>query len=219
MFTEPEMVVKELTKCLPQKPGWALTLGWLCAETLAIVTVFPMWIPMTMATPIVFGMHEGWLINFVAITSACQISTFIAQWYLREPIREFIGQGDYPAVRRAMLVMEDRDTCLLLLTLFRFLCLPLFIKNYGLGSLQVPMWKLCLSSLPHALWMSTLFTSWAHPIGISLKRVDMDHDEWVLMDFVPCLVASVSSFVVALFAQRKYQKLMQADDLLASVPA
>lgn len=216
MFAEPELIIKEIMKHLPRNPSWAVTIGWGCAETLAITTVLPVWIPMAMTSPILFGISQGLVLNLVAITLACHLAMCIAQTWLRDSIREIIDQGHYPTVRQAMLVMEDTEQCLLLLTLFRFLCLPLFVKNYGLGSLQVPMWKLCLSSLPHCLWMSVLFTSWGHPIAISLRK-DMKHDQLVFVDFVPCLIASAASMVVALLAGRKYNGLVCHGDSV--VPA
>lgn len=216
LYYGPENTVRLIMSIVPRNPSMAFTAVWIVVVTTSVLGVLPVWVPMAMATPIIFGFYNGWAVNFVSMQLAALGSIAIAQTFLRAPVRNFVASGDYPMVRRAMLVLEDGDTSLMLLVLFRFLCVPLFIKNYGLGALQVPVWKLGVSTIPHCVWMAFLFTSLGFPIGSSMKRVsdqqDIPSQEWILVELLPSALAVAASTAVCFFAHRKYTEILHAEE-------
>ena len=131
---------------------------------------------------------------------------------LQEPVRGWLDSGNFPLTQRAFHCLETADDSLQILILFRFLLMPIWMRNYGPATLRIPMWKLLVSALPHTLWVSFIFAS----LGTSLQDVDelFTHgSDFKLADakwqnFAIFLVAFLTAVLVSLYSYKKYNELM-----------
>lgn len=152
-------VLQPLAKLLPQDPT-PKTAAFLCITTMgSIVLLLPIWPALCMVSGLVFGTVRGAAINYCAIMPAALISFLIGRCLLREHVREVVDRGDIPMARRLVLILEDEDDSLKLLTLFRFLIVPMFVRNYVAAVLEIPFWQLVFSSVPHSVWISGCLAS------------------------------------------------------------
>merc|ERR1712129_636220 len=64
-------------------------------------------------------------------------------------------------------VEAEGNASLWFLICLRFLLVPKFVRNYGLATLNVDFWRLCVACVPHAIWISMIFAS----LGSSFENV------------------------------------------------
>lgn len=149
-------------------------------------------------------MHVSWCF-LVGSAQLCPLR-------LQEPVRGWLDSGNFPLAQRAFHCLETADDSLQILILFRFLLMPIWMRNYGPATLRIPMWKLLVSALPHTLWVSFIFAS----LGTSLQDVDelFTHgSDFKLADakwqnFAIFLVAFLTAVLVSLYSYKKYNELM-----------
>jgi len=169
-----------------------------------------------MASGLIFGIKFGMMLNFFAITGAALLSVFLGRCCLREPIRSWLEDGDFPTTRRMLLVLEDEEYSLKFQVLFRFLFIPMFVRNYVPSTLDIPIWKLAVGSIPHSLWISLLFAS----IGATFKdtaQLIRDGKEVSFRDMkwqqaLILVVSLVVAIVLAFYAQRKYMERVAQEE-------
>lgn len=204
----PQRALRNVFHLLPEEPGWDWYLAMGLITLLSIVTLMPIWPPMCMASGLVFGLWYGSILNFWAILGAAAVSVTLGRCVLQEPIRQCILKGDYPRVRRMMLVLEDADHSLKFQVLFRFLFIPMFIRNYGPSTLQIPVWKLIVGSIPHSIWISIIFASLGATFQDAAqlirdgKELDLKALKW--QQAIVLAVALVVAGLLTAYAHRKY---------------
>mmetsp|Transcript_151332 Transcript_151332/g.263800 ORF Transcript_151332/g.263800 Transcript_151332/m.263800 type:complete len:293 (-) Transcript_151332:76-954(-) len=152
-------VMRIIISMLPESPTLSFAVLMCLVTMFSIVVILPIWPPMCMLNGLVFGIVTGSVLNFIAIFGAAFISLLLGRSMCQEPIRSCIFDGDYPTFRRVLTVLEDNENTIKFLLLFRFLFIPMFIRNYGPAVLEVPLWKILISVVPHAIWISLLFAS------------------------------------------------------------
>jgi len=212
----PNEALRHMLNLLPERPGWGWFVGLGVATSVSIVMLMPIWPPLCMTAGLVFGMQWGAALNFVSITSAAVVSICLGRWVLQEPIRHMLERGDYPRVRRMMLVLEDRDSSLKFQVLFRFLFIPMFLRNYGPAALRVPFWKLCAGTLPHSAWISFLFASLGATFKDAAELIKNGHEvsfedmRW--QQGVLLLVSIAVMIALSWYAMRKYNEALDSDE-------
>lgn len=153
-------------------------------------------------------------------TACCRLNDLIAgvsfrlpaAARLQEPIRRWLDSGSFPLAQRAFRSLEEAHDSLQFLVLFRFLLMPIWMRNYAPATLRVPMWKLLLSALPHTLWVSFILAS----LGTSLQDLEdvfiqdsefkLSNIKW--QDFAVFIVACLATVFVSLYSYKKYNELM-----------
>lgn len=155
----PRAVVRDIVKLLPKDPGWGHCVGLIFITVLSITMVMPIWPPLCMIAGLLFGFWKGWCMNAVSIYGAALLSFILGRTVLREPVCAYLEGGSLPHLSRIMKMMEDEDDALRLQICFRFLVIPMGVRNYAPAILQIPFWKLCVGCVPHTVWISLLFAS------------------------------------------------------------
>lgn len=152
-------VMRIIISMLPESPTLSFAVLMCLSTMFSIVVILPIWPPMCMLNGLVFGMVTGSILNFIAIFGAAFISIVLGRSLCQEAVRSCIFDGDYPTFRRILMILEDNENTIKFLLLFRFLFIPMFIRNYGPAVLEVPLWKILISVIPHGIWISVLFAS------------------------------------------------------------
>lgn len=209
-------VLRSMLKLVPEKPGLDWQIGYACVVTLSIAMLLPIWPPLCMGSGLIFGFIHGAVINFFAIFAAANISFCIGRLLLKEPVRNCLENGDYSRVRRMMLVLEDEENSLKFQILFRFLFIPMFIRNYGPSTLEIPMWKLSVGAIPHSVWISILFAS----LGATFKDTaelirDGKEFQFTAIKWQQGLLAGAAMVVaicLGFYAHRMYVAKLEEED-------
>lgn len=218
-------VLQPLVKLLPQEPTpkAAALLG--SATMGSIVLLLPIWPPLCMAAGLVFGTACGTAINVSALVSAAIVSFVIGRCFFQEHVRGCVERGECGKARRLMLMLEDEGSSLKLATLFRFLVVPMFVRNYAASTLEIPLWKLIVSSVPHSVWISALLASMGDAFQDSAQLLREDKEmEWGSVRWQSVASFSVGVLVMLFlswYAQREYNRRADEEDAreLAEVEA
>lgn len=211
----PTDMLRYLLKLVPKDPGWDVFAIMAGLISVSIVFILPIWPPMCLASGLIFGLVWGSILNFIAILVAALVSLWLGRVLFREPVRRMIIDGNYSQVRRIMLVLEDSSSSFQFLILFRFLWIPMGIRNYGPATLDVEWWKLAVACIPHSIWISIMFAS----LGASFKDLaDLLRDDGefsmkaLKWQQLLLFVASGSvSIILCVYAQRKYTEHLEQE--------
>lgn len=214
-YIGPMHLLRQLLRALPARPGWEWYVGMTVITMLVIVMLLPFG-GLCLANGLVFGFYGGAVVNFVAIVSSAVISLILGRFFLREPIQRSLEGDAYPQTRRIMLILEDSEESLKFQVLFRFLFIPMFVRNYAPSVLCIPFWKLCVSTLPHSAWISLLFAS----LGSTFKDAaelmrdgeELDRTALKWQSLLILFVSIAVSAVLAWFAHRKYRERLEQED-------
>lgn len=129
---------------------------------------------------------------------------------LQEPVRRWLDSGHFPAAQQAFKCLEEADDSLQFLVLFRFLIIPIWMKNYAPATLRIPVWKILAAAFPHTIWISFLYSA----LGASLQDAEdlLTHgSEFKLSDLkwqhtLLFISAAVASLLISLYSYRKYSE-------------
>lgn len=212
----PNKILRTLLLMIPEKPGWDWYCGLCSLTCVCIVIITPIWPPLCMAAGMIFGFLWGALSNFVAIWCAAIISICIGRWVLKEPVRAWLSQAEWKRTRIMMMVMEDEESSIKFQALFRFLFIPMFIRNYGPSTLEIPLWKLAVAAVPHSLWISILFASLGATFQDTAelirdgKKADPSSVHWQ-QALIFC-VAFVVAILLSIYAYWKYDERLKLEE-------
>lgn len=163
----PKMVLQEiLTHLVPKRPTvwhmYAIYLAIVCC----ITTGIPVLLMLLPVPTMMFGFAKGYIITFLALMSAALLSFIIGRYIAQRPVRRFLKGRRFQRCMRLLSVLEDdEEQSMQLLILYRFLTIPMSMRNYGPSILRVPMMTLVLSAIPHSLWSACVFAT----AGTALK--------------------------------------------------
>jgi len=212
----PQRFLRQLLRLLPREPGWDWHVG-LCALTLvSIVLCLPIWPPLCMASGLLFGAGPGTGVNFIAVYGASVASFLLGRWLLAAPIRQWVERCEYPELRRMVLVLEDDKESLKFQVLYRFLFMPIGLRNYVPATLKVPLWKLMLSAIPHSVYISFMFASLGCTFDSSAqlirqgREVSLKDLKW--QQLLIFIVAAAMGIALAVYAQRKYTEHLRREE-------
>lgn len=201
---------------VPTDPGWDFTVCFCLVIAVSIVALMPFWPPLCMAAGLIFGVVVGAAVDFVALMIAAIACFVLGRSLLRAPVRQCLEEGDWPRVRRMFLILEDETNSLKFMTLFRFLFIPMFLRNYGPSTLQVPIWKLSLSAIPHSMWVSILFASVGAAFQDSAQLLREGKEfEWKSIKWQQVaifIVALIVAVLLAWYAHHEYSKKVDEEE-------
>jgi len=202
-------------KLLPDNPGWDWFFGWTILLAANTTLGLPIWSALFIVSGLVFGLKAGTAINFIALYIGVVVSLLLGKTVLQEPVRQWLDSGNFPLAQRALQCLEEADDSFQILILFRFLLMPIWMRNYAPSTLRFPLWKLLVSAIPHTLWASFVLAS----LGTSLQDVEevFTHDshfklsnvKWqnIAMFIVSCLTA----VLISLYSYKKYSELTSGE--------
>jgi len=121
---------------------------------LLVVTCLPGPALMLMFNGFFFGFWCGLAVGFPAEITACLLARLLSQ-ACRRDMRAWMMSID--RTREFIQVCEE-DSSLIFLVLFRFIGLPIGLKNYGLATLDITFLRFFLICLPSELFYTSLFT-------------------------------------------------------------
>lgn len=209
-------ILQIIINLLPESPSFSWYVFMCLATMLSIVILMPIWPPMCMLNGLVFGFAAGSIVNFIAIFGAASISLLLGRSLLQNSVRSCIFDGDYPHFKRILLVLEDDTNTIMFLLLFRFLFIPMFIRNYGPSLLEVPAWKIVITVIPHAIWISMLFASLGSSFQGTADLLRKGHSLSVKsFKWQQALIVGVGfsmTAVLTFYAHRKYSEKLEEDN-------
>lgn len=209
-------VMYKLISLLPESPSWSWYVLMCLATMLAIVAILPIWPLLCMLNGLVFGIVHGSILNFVAIFGAAFISLLLGRTFCQSPVRSCIFGGDYPTFKGVLMVVEDNDNTMKFLLLFRFLFIPMFIRNYGPSILEVPMWKVLISVVPHGIWVSLLFaslgSSFQDAAQLLRKGKELSAKSFKWQQALIVCVGFILTMVLTCYAHSKYREKLDDED-------
>jgi len=214
----PTKMLKILLQHLvPPRPNF----GHMVAIWLSIVGCITLGIPILLlllpVPTMMFGWCQGFTITATAELAAACVSFAIGRTIIQKPLRRFIDASRCMRIRRVLSVLEDdEDESLLLLILYRFMAMPMAMRNYGPSVLRVPMAKLVLSTVPHCLWSATVFAT----VGAALTgpahllrdghKIALRTPQW--QQVVGMLSAIASMFLFSWIAGRAYYRRVEMEE-------
>eukprot|EP00931_Biecheleriopsis_adriatica_P054590 TRINITY_DN32137_c0_g1_i2.p1 TRINITY_DN32137_c0_g1~~TRINITY_DN32137_c0_g1_i2.p1 ORF type:complete len:273 (+),score=42.56 TRINITY_DN32137_c0_g1_i2:125-943(+) len=163
----PLTLLQSALQLLPEDPSSAWSVAWGLVLTVATVIMLPLWHALCVASGLMFNLALGTAVNFCGLMVGNVLSMILGRTLLQEPVRAWLEETNRPILRRAFLIMEDSEDSFRLLVMFRFLLIPIGLRNYGCATLKVDLWKLVVASVPHTLWIALACAS----LGASLKDV------------------------------------------------
>lgn len=212
----PVAIFKWILSYIPKDPTTthAVILGALIV--LNIVLVMPLWPPLMIVTCMVFGFWKGFLIIYIAMVLGAVISFIIGRLFLREPFREYIDSSDYIKIRRMIRVVEAEGNSLKFVFLFRFLYMPIWIRNYVPPMLDISFWHFLLSVLVHGVMICMIFAATGTATKDAGEIISQGGNPWAKMDPKQIMIFVVSGTCTAALsylAYSEYQKRLEEEDL------
>lgn len=202
-----EMVFDHL---VPKDTGLGYALVLVCLIAILMVVPVPIALIVLVIPGIVYGFWMGYLIVFVSLLIGVTIAYIIGQSLLQEQFRRFLKQGKYERTQRALKILETDEESFFLLVVYRFLCMPFFMRNYGPTILDIPLWKLVLSSIPHHLWVAFVFTSFGvlfkDTADVLRKDGATGFTNLTWRQIAPSAAALVGSVLASFLGYRIYQR-------------
>jgi len=212
----PEVVLRWILSWIPPDPHMGHAVALSLAIIVCLVFLIPLWPPLLIVTGMVFGFWMGFLICYVSIVIGSVLSFVIGRTFCARSVRDFIEESDYSGVRRMMLIMEEEDSSMKFIILFRFLPLPLWLRNYAPSVLNVSIWLFLLSVCIHAVWICGIFAvTGAATKDIADVYVKGQESIWDSFDVKQVLIFSValiSTCLMTWYAWREYTKRLEQED-------
>lgn len=209
----PTAVLVWVFDVVPRKPGWDWFFGICILLTFSIIFMLPLTMPLLLFAGFLFGLWFGWLHNFLALYIGSCVSMAIGRMFLKDKIRGWLTDGDNEKIKIMLAILEDKEDSMKLMCLFRFLLVPLFIKNYAPATLDVPLWKLFVAAIPHCLWIALITAS----IGASFKSTAEllkdgkdDEGETHWQNYAVMAVALTTTVIISVYAYTKYNEKVEA---------
>jgi len=102
-----------------------------------------------------FGFLPGFAYGFIAELIGYVLCIFFARTCFKSRVRQMMMESE--AVREVLMVCEE-DTTGKFLVLFRFISLPVWVKNYAIGMLDLDWWKAIVVFIPAEIFYAGIFS-------------------------------------------------------------
>lgn len=176
---------------------------------LMLVFVGTFWLPLPSFFMILLGFFcgfwMGWCFTFAGELTTLAISVSLVRFVdcMREAVESM------PKLRQATAILAEEDAKFLIL--FRFITLPLCVKNYSLGLVDRPIWRLMLLSAPGAAYWSGIivYLGTKAPQAVKHLRKGETNFIWDLFSGWEIAVIAISicaAVGMAAFAWYEYNK-------------
>jgi uncharacterized membrane protein YdjX (TVP38/TMEM64 family) len=134
-------VARLFIRAAPKEPTIWNAVGFFLVNTTIIVTALPLWVLACMCVGFVFGFWIGFAINFVTIITGSMICFFIGRYVATDTIRTWLMKRRETGLVTRIIEQNDFK----FLVLFRFMPLPLCVKNYVPSTIRVNPFMFMLS--------------------------------------------------------------------------
>eukprot|EP00929_Paragymnodinium_shiwhaense_P124000 TRINITY_DN9872_c0_g1_i1.p1 TRINITY_DN9872_c0_g1~~TRINITY_DN9872_c0_g1_i1.p1 ORF type:complete len:279 (-),score=43.19 TRINITY_DN9872_c0_g1_i1:117-953(-) len=217
----PLGVLRWLLSFMPENPGlWhAVILGGLIV--FFIVILIPLWPPLMIVTGMVFGFWNGLCICTISMILGALLSFLLGRTLLRDAVRDYVEQSDYSSIRRIMHIVEEDGNSLKFMFLFRFLFIPIWIRNYLPSLFNISVWVFLLPVCVHSLWICTIFAAvgattkdLAEAAAGGKKSKGVNKNQLLIFG-----AATVSMILISILAYREYAKKLEEEESASLVPA
>mmetsp|Transcript_81904 Transcript_81904/g.208155 ORF Transcript_81904/g.208155 Transcript_81904/m.208155 type:complete len:274 (+) Transcript_81904:94-915(+) len=199
---------------VPDKPDckYAILIG--AGIAVLMMVPVPLIFMILLVPGMVFGFEIGMVILLCGLLVGVSTAFCIGRWAFQDAIRDCIQQGDSEKAKLALKILETDEDSFLLLVLFRFLMMPFFAKNFGVGILRIPLWKLILSAIPHHLWVAFVFASlgsvFKDSADLLRKGGKMDWNNLKWQNVAGPIAGIIGSVLIGVIAYRIYQRREEA---------
>lgn len=167
------------------------------------------WLPAPMFFMIMLGFFCGFWMGFCFCVTGELTALALSVTLVRicDCMRE--ATESMPKLRQVSAVLSEEDAKFLIL--FRFITLPLCVKNYSLGIVDRPIWRLLLLSVPGAAYYSGIFVYLGTKAPAAVNHLRKGETDFVWKLFtgleIFIIVVSISCAIgLALFAWWEYDK-------------
>jgi uncharacterized membrane protein YdjX (TVP38/TMEM64 family) len=126
-------VARLFIKAAPTAPTIWNAIGFYLVNTTIIVTALPVWVLACMCVGFVFGFWIGFAINYATIITGSMICFFIGRYVATDTIRRWLFKRRETGLITRIIEQNDFK----FLVLFRFMPLPLCVKNYAPSTIKV----------------------------------------------------------------------------------
>jgi len=188
----PVAVFSFILSFIPKDPGMEYAIMMLVVIVVAIVALTPFWPPLMIVTAMVFGFWHGFIICWCAMVLAAVISFIIGRFFLMQSFREYIFNSDYPRLLRMIRVVEAEDNSFKFVFLFRFLYLPIWMRNYIPALLNISFWQFLVSVMVHGVMICLIFASTGAATKDATEVIAAGDNPWKKMDPKQILIMAVS---------------------------
>jgi len=215
IWVGPVAVFGFMLSYIPKNPGLTDAVILCAVIVVSIVLCTPFWPPLMIVSAMVFGFWKGFLLCFCAMVIAAVLSYVIGKWLLKEPIREWIESSDYDGLRRMMSVIEEEDNSLKFTFLFRFLFVPIWIRNYVPSVLNVVFWHFLLSVVCHSVFICLNFALVGSASKDMAEVISQEKDPWAEMEpkeMITFAVSLTASLLLSIVAYREYSMRLAEED-------
>jgi len=217
LWVGPDRALRAVVEFLvPAKPSVIHAIVMAVCIVVCAVLPLPILFLFLLVPGLVFGFWLGVLIIFPSLLAGACVSFLIGRYFAQKAIRGCIERGEYPKASRMLHVLESEEDSLKFLVLFRFLPIPMFIKNYGPAVLRIPFWKLAVSAIPHCFWSAVLFSSLGAVFqGTAEVMREGNKLDWKTLRWQQALIFLASLFAMiamAVYAWRIYSRKTAEED-------
>merc|ERR1719201_2036003 len=134
-------VARLFIRAAPKEPTIWNAIGFFLVNTTIIVTALPVWVLACMCVGFVFGFWAGFAINYLTIITGSMICFFIGRYVATDTIRRWLMKRHETGLVTRIIEQNDFK----FLVLFRFMPLPLCVKNYVPPTIKVNPFMFMLS--------------------------------------------------------------------------
>jgi uncharacterized membrane protein YdjX (TVP38/TMEM64 family) len=153
-FIGVDKVAKLFLNAAPKQPTVWNALGFYIVNTCIIVTALPLWVLGSMCVGFVFGFWIGFAINYCTIITGSMTCFLIGRFVATGTIRNwFMKRRQTRIITR---IIEQND--FKFLVLFRFMPVPLCIKNYLPPTIKVAPLMFLLSVMIASAMYTPIYT-------------------------------------------------------------
>lgn len=212
----PTKILKWCFSFIPEKPTTEHALILIAVIAICVLLSIPLWPPLCIVAGLMFGFWQGAFIVFISLVIGSMAALFLGRGVLREQIRGWIMESDWPRVKRFMRIIEREDRSLKFLILFRFIHVSIAARNYIPAILNIEAWHFFISVVLHSIWAACIFAI----VGSSLKstadvlmkgdELTWDHIEWWQWAFFG--IALASGLLLMWYAIREYNAECELED-------
>mmetsp|Transcript_78040 Transcript_78040/g.135314 ORF Transcript_78040/g.135314 Transcript_78040/m.135314 type:complete len:273 (-) Transcript_78040:22-840(-) len=162
-----------------------------------------------------FKFWRGLLFAFLAELIAYLTSIWLARTCLKSRVRNWIASNEQ--LNEVVRVCEQ-DSMGRFLVLMRFVALPVWIKNYTMGVLEISILKCVLVFIPGDLFVCGIFVyvgSKGHAIAGSIRRGE-PYTKWAAFSGVELIVGGVSITMIIVMCVLGWSEYRKRRDALPS---
>jgi len=215
LWIGPVAVFKFMLSFLPKNPGMWEALVFGAVIVLSIVLLLPFWPPLMIVTAMVFGFWHGFLIIYCAMVLGAVISFGLGRCVLQQSFREYIEASDHSRLRRMIHVVESEGNSFKFTFLFRFLYMPIWIRNYVPSMVHISFWHFLVSVLCHSVMICLIFATTGTATKDMSEVIADGQNPWAKLDPKQILIFAVSATAtgtLTYLAYREYSIRLSEDD-------